>query len=101
MKLVKRDLIRSVSDCCGCGLQDAEVFVESLFQIMFDALRQGHEIEIRGFGAFKIRKREAHMAHDPRTMQKVHVDEKRVPYFRPGTELRRPLDLPAEEGDSQ
>jgi integration host factor subunit beta len=52
------------------------------------ALEQGRRVELRGFGAFSVRKREARQGRNPRTGAAVAVAAKRVPFFKPGKELR-------------
>ena len=60
---------------------------------------QGGRVELRGFGAFSTRQRDARIGRNPRTGEAVDVDAKRVPYFKPGKEMRERLNLrdaPAE-----
>ena len=64
------------------------------------ALKDGHSIEIRGFGSFKVKKRKARMARNPRTGEEVYVDEHFVPIFKGSKELRAGVDanLKSQEG---
>jgi integration host factor subunit beta len=53
-----------------------------------EALEDGRRVELRGFGAFSVRQREARQGRNPRTGEAVNVSAKRVPFFKPGKELR-------------
>jgi integration host factor subunit beta len=53
-----------------------------------EALEEGRRVELRGFGAFSVRQREARQGRNPRTGEAVNVSAKRVPFFKPGKELR-------------
>jgi integration host factor subunit beta len=73
-------------------LRDVEAIVAVVFDQITDALSQGRRVELRGFGAFSIRDRDARTGRNPRTGSAVDVDAKRVPYFKPGKELRERLN---------
>jgi len=78
--------------------RDVEKIVSTIFEEIASALGQGNRVELRGFGAFSIKKRDARNGRNPRTGETVHVEEKSVPFFKVGKELRlrlnrqRPLD---------
>ena len=78
--------------------RDVERIVSTIFEEITAALGQGNRVELRGFGAFSIKKRNARSGRNPRTGETVHVEEKSVPFFKVGKELRlrlnkqRPLD---------
>ena len=69
---------------------------------MADALAAGERIEIRGFGSFSLHYRAARLGRNPKTGEKVALDGKYVPYFKPGKELRERVNLGllSQEGDS-
>jgi integration host factor subunit beta len=67
---------------------DVGLVVKTVIDSIGNHLAQGGRIEIRGFGSFSTHARPPRLGRDPRTGEKVHVPEKRVLYFRPGTELR-------------
>jgi len=73
-------------------LRDVEAIVSVVFDQIASALSDGRRVELRGFGAFSIRDREARTGRNPRTGSSVSVDAKRVPYFKPGKELRERLN---------
>ena len=67
--------------------------VSALFDSITDQLAQGGRVELRGFGAFSTRQRDARIGRNPRTGDPVSVNAKRVPYFKPGKEMRERLNL--------
>ena len=67
---------------------ESEAVVKCLIDAMANALRNGERIEIRGFGSFETRRREAHLARNPKTGETVETPAKRVPHFKPGKLLR-------------
>jgi integration host factor subunit beta len=73
-------------------IRDVEQIVGTVFDEITDALAQGRRVELRGFGAFSTRARDARTGRNPRTGDAVKVDAKRVPYFKPGKELRERLN---------
>ena len=68
--------------------RDVERIVAAIFDEIANALARGHRVELRGFGAFSVREREARTGRNPRTGVAVKVEAKRVPFFKPGKELR-------------
>ena len=73
--------------------REVENVVASLFDSITDQLAKGGRVELRGFGAFSTRQRDARTGRNPRTGASVEVDAKRVPYFKPGKEMRERLNL--------
>jgi integration host factor subunit beta len=67
---------------------DVELIVATIFNEITAALARGERVELRGFGAFTIKKRDARTGRNPRTGAAVPVDEKVVPFFKAGKELR-------------
>jgi integration host factor subunit beta len=74
-------------------MRDVERIVGTVFDQITTALAAGRRVELRGFGAFSTRAREARTGRNPRTGTAVKVDAKRVPYFKPGKELRERLNV--------
>ena len=87
--LTKADLVDEVSRVSDLTKKDSEVIVETLFRSIIDALHRGEKIELRGFGSFRLRRREPRKGRNPKTGEKVDVPSKRVPYFKPGKELKQ------------
>ena len=73
--------------------RDVERVVATVFGTIGDALASGRRVELRGFGAFSTRARDARTGRNPRTGEIVDVDAKRVPYFKPGKEMRARLNV--------
>lgn len=67
---------------------EVEEAVDVVLEEIGDALATGGRVELRGFGAFSVRKRDARTGRNPRTGATVKVEAKRVPFFKPGKELR-------------
>ena len=68
--------------------RDVELIVATIFNEITAALARGERVELRGFGAFTVKKRDARTGRNPRTGEAVPVDEKAVPFFKAGKELR-------------
>ncbi len=73
-------------------LRDIERIVSIFFEEITDALARGDRVEIRGFGAFSVKKRDARTGRNPRTGESVDVEEKYVPFFKTGKQLRERLN---------
>ena len=71
-----------------------ERVVSAFFDSVIGQLQKGGRVELRGFGAFSSRERDARKGRNPRTGDTVDVSAKRVPYFKPGKEMRERLNLP-------
>lgn len=68
--------------------RDAEIIVTTIFDELAAALSRGARVELRGFGTFSVKKRDARIGRNPRTGDKVAVSEKHHPFFKTGKELR-------------
>jgi integration host factor subunit beta len=71
---------------------DVEAAVDAMLEGICRALAEGRRVELRGFGAFSVRTRKARKGRNPRTGAPVNVASKRVPFFKPGKELRAAVD---------
>ncbi len=72
--------------------RDVERIVQTIFDEIAVALSRGDRVELRGFGAFSVKKRDARVGRNPRTGDAVSVSSKRVPYFKTGKQLREKLN---------
>lgn len=72
--------------------RDVERIVTAIFDEISGALSRGDRVELRGFGAFSVRRRGPRIGRNPRTGESVHVAEKCIPYFKTGKELRDRLN---------
>ncbi len=86
--MTKADLVDKVTALGDLTRRDGEVIVDTLFDAVIGALRSGDKIEIRGFGSFRTRQRNARTGRNPKTGGRVDVPAKRVPFFKPSKELR-------------
>jgi integration host factor subunit beta len=86
--MTKADLVDHVTAIGDLTRRDGEVIVDTLFDAVIGALKSGDKIEIRGFGSFRTRQRNARTGRNPKTGAKVEVPAKRVPFFKPSKELR-------------
>ena len=80
--------------------KDTEVVVNTIFDAMIEALRAGDRIEIRGFGSFQVKIREARDGRNPKTGEPVHISAKRTPFFKVGKELKEMVDSSPAQGDA-
>ncbi len=72
--------------------RDVERIVNTIFEEITAAMARGDRVELRGFGAFSVKKRDARIGRNPRTGEAVHVEEKYVPFFKTGKLLRDRLN---------
>jgi|SRR5690348_2460020 integration host factor subunit beta len=86
--MTKADLVDKVTALGDLTRRDGEVIVDTLFEAVIGALKSGDKVEIRGFGSFRTRQRNARTGRNPKTGAKVDVPAKRVPFFKPSKELR-------------
>ena len=71
--------------------------VNTVFESIVESLRDGDKIELRGFGSFRIRHRGSRVGRNPKTGDQVYVPPKRIPYFKPGKDLREVLNQDGRE----
>lgn len=86
--MTKAELIEDVSRAIEMSRKDSEVIVETIFESIVKSLRTGDKIEIRGFGSFRTRQRDARVGRNPKTGARVDVPPKKIPYFKPSKELK-------------
>jgi nucleoid DNA-binding protein len=88
--MTKADLVQLASDAIGPGItkKDCAIVVDAFLNAVKDAMADHKNIEIRGFGTFKVRERKSRLARNPRTGDPVDVPPRAVPVFKPSKELR-------------
>jgi integration host factor subunit beta len=97
--MVKSELIARLAERNPHLFQrDIERIVTTIFDEISKALARGDRVELRGFGAYSVKRRASRMARNPRTGEAVYVAEKHVPFFKTGKELRQRLNGGAEGG---
>ena len=91
--MIRSELLQALArDNPELRAEDVERAVDIFFDEIAEQLAGGGRVELRGFGAFSTRRREARKGRNPRTGDSVEVPEKRVPYFKPGKEMRARLN---------
>ena len=92
--MIRSELVQKLcKDFPDLTQREIETMVSAIFDSITEQLAEGGRVELRGFGAFSSRKRDARVGRNPRTGDAVDVDAKRVPYFKPGKEMRERLNL--------
>ncbi|MFQ5896718.1 MAG: HU family DNA-binding protein [Candidatus Methylomirabilia bacterium] len=86
--MTKADLIDEVAKSSNLTKKETELIVDTIFNQIIDALVKADKVELRGFGSFRIRHRNARKGRNPKTGTNVSVPEKRVPFFKVGKRLR-------------
>ncbi|MBI2841282.1 MAG: integration host factor subunit beta [Acidobacteria bacterium] len=90
--MTKMQLIEQLSKKMEVNHAEAEGIVDAFFQAIVDALKKEDKVELRGFGSFRVKKRAARMARNPRTGAAVPVPEKVIPYFKASKELKQLIE---------
>ena len=90
--MTKAELVRKLANKSKLSRKQAVDVVNAMTQSISDSLAGGNKVEIRGFGSFVIRERNARIAHNPRSREIVEVPAKRVPFFKAGNDLRKVVD---------
>ncbi|TPG18584.1 integration host factor subunit beta [Sphingomonas koreensis] len=92
--MIRSELVQLIADeNPDLALRDVEAIVTTFFDEIGERLANDGRVELRGFGAFSTRARDARSGRNPRTGETVEVDAKRVPYFKPGKEMRARLNM--------
>ncbi|MCH9620822.1 MAG: DNA-binding protein HU [Chlamydiia bacterium] len=84
----KNELIEELSDKTGFTKSDTQKFLNAYIEAIQKALRKGNEVQLVGFGTFKITKRKARVGRNPQTGKELKIPAKKVPSFRPGKALK-------------
>jgi integration host factor subunit beta len=87
--MTKADLVERIAATIELSKKDSEIVVNTVFKSIVDALAQGDKVELRGFGSFRTRNRKPRIGRNPKTGEKVDVPEKKVPFFKPGKNLKK------------
>ncbi len=91
--MIRSELIQKIAEENPHLFQrDVERIVSTIFDEIIEALARGDRVELRGFGAFSVKKRDARVGRNPRTGESVDVEEKYVPFFKTGKLLRDRLN---------
>jgi integration host factor subunit beta len=90
--MTKAQLVDQVAESASITKKHAELIVNTVFDSIVQSLKEGDKIELRGFGSFRIRHRGSRVGRNPKTGDRVLVPPKRIPYFKPGKDLREMLN---------
>ncbi len=92
--MTKADLVEKIAATVNLTKKETEVVIDTIFEGIAEALasNQDGKVELRGFGSFRIRRRGARQGRNPQTGTTVSVPSKKVPYFKPGKELKSLID---------
>ena len=94
LALIRSELVQHLcEDHPDLTVKEIERVVSAFYDSIIDQLQRGGRVELRGFGAFSTRDRDARKGRNPRTGDAVDVAAKRVPYFKPGKEMRERLNV--------
>ena len=89
----KKDLVERISEKTGLTQVDTKIVIESFLDSVSKALQSGNNIEIRGFGRFKIKEKRARIARNPRTNERIQVEAGFKPIFEASRELRNRINV--------
>jgi len=98
--MTKAALVEEVSRVADLTKKHSEVIVDTVFHSIIGALRRGEKIELRGFGSFRLRQREPRKGRNPKTGDRVDVPSKKVPYFKPGKDLKELINRDPSSDES-
>ena len=91
--MIRSELVQKIADENPHLYQrDVERIVSTIFDEIIEAMARGDRVELRGFGAFSVKKRDARVGRNPRTGESVQVEDKAVPFFKTGKLLRDRLN---------
>ena len=89
MSINKKELIEIIAnEQDQLPYKDIELSVKTIIESMIDSLKKGKRIEIRGFGSFSLRYRKSRIGRNPKSGESVNIDERYVPHFKPGKDLK-------------
>jgi nucleoid DNA-binding protein len=86
--VTKADIVDIIASATGLTKVETEAVVDGFISTVIQAMKDGKNIEIRGFGSFKVKKRKGRVARNPRTGEQVMVDEHYVPVFKVSKEMK-------------
>jgi integration host factor subunit beta len=90
--MVKSELIELIAAKADITSTQAEDVVNTFFNSIIESMTTEGRVEIRGFGAFTVRKYKAYSGRNPKTGEKIEVPEKKLPFWKTGLELRQRVD---------
>jgi DNA-binding protein HU-beta len=98
--LTKADIVDKIAGATGLTKVETEAVVDGFILTVIDALKEGKNIEIRGFGSYKVKKRKGRVARNPRTGEQVMVGEHWVPLFKVSKEVKVAVNQNLQKGQA-
>ena len=93
--MIKSELVQVIAaENPHLFVKDVEKVVSTILDTIAEALSEGDRVELRGFGAFSVKHREARTGRNPRTGESVEIEEKTTPFFKAGKDMRERLNRP-------
>ncbi len=86
--MTKSDLVERIAEKLDVTKKEAEAIVNVVFGSIVDAIKREEKVELRGFGCFKVKTKRARKGRNPRTGEEIDIPPKRVPYFKPGKDMK-------------
>ncbi len=90
--MTKIEFISKLSEKLDLTVKQTSVVVNTFFDSIKQSLVKGEKVELRGFGSFRLKVRNARIGRNPKSGATVHIEEKKVPYFKPGKDFRNMID---------
>jgi nucleoid DNA-binding protein len=87
--MTKSQIVSKISDATGISKKETEIVVEGFIGVIIDCLKSNESIEIRGFGTFKNKEREARIARNPKTGESIKLNKRYIPYFKISKEFKK------------
>lgn len=97
--MTKRELVIQVAEKLGMTQHEVANVVQTMFDTVTDTLVEGNRLEIRNFGVFEVKKRDARMGRNPRTGEEVPIPQKSVAFFKPGKVLKQLVQGDTADGN--
>ncbi len=89
----KSELVAALAKEQNLSTQTASSILSTIFEVMTEAMVNGDNVEIRGFGSFTIRKYNGYTGRNPKTGEKLQVNPKKIPFFKVGKDLRKTVNM--------
>jgi len=99
MSLTKADIADRLFNEVGLNKREAKEFVDAYFEIIRQALENGENVKLSGFGNFQLREKNQRPGRNPKTGEEIPISARRVVTFRPGQKLRARVEAYVEPGD--
>ncbi len=90
--MTKSDLVERVAEKLDITKKEAEAIVGIVFGSIVEAIEKEEKVELRGFGCFKVKTKRARKGRNPRTGEEIDIPAKRVPYFKPGKDMKEAVN---------